>query len=308
LRDNGGGSLRTVVDIAGLFIDQGPVVQVKSAGKTKEVLSDTDSKIQWDGPLVIMINNFSASASEILAAAIQDYKRGIIIGSKQSYGKGTVQNVVDLNQFVRNSEVGDMGALKTTTQKFYRIDGGSTQLKGVASDVVMPDRYSYIPIGERDTDNAMPWDKIDAAQYNVLKPNNFEVAIANSKKRLAESAQFNLIDENAKWLSKRKDDNVYSLNINKFKKQQEVIELESKKFKAIADFKDNLVFNSLPYENSLMEKDTVFKEKRVRWHESLSKDAYVEEALNILGDLQPKSVVKSQMPIKTKKGKLVGSL
>ena len=308
LRDNGGGSLRTVVDIAGLFIDQGPVVQVKSAGKSKEVLSDTDSKIQWDGPLVIMINNFSASASEILAAAIQDYKRGIIIGSKQSYGKGTVQNVVDLNQFVRNSSIGDMGALKTTTQKFYRIDGGSTQLKGVASDVVIPDRYSYIPIGERDTDNAMPWDKIDAAQYNVLKPDNFEAAIANSKKRLTESAQFNLIDENAKWLSKRKDDNIYSLNISKFKKQQEVVELESKKFKAISQFKDNLVFNSLPYENTLIEKDSVLKEKRVRWHESLSKDAYVEEALNILGDLQPKSLVKSQMPVKGKKGKLVGSL
>ena len=308
LRDNGGGSLRTVVDIAGLFIDQGPVVQVKSTGKTKEVLSDTDSKIQWDGPLVIMINNFSASASEILAAAIQDYKRGIIIGSKQSYGKGTVQNIVDLNQFVRNSSIGDMGAIKTTTQKFYRIDGGSTQLKGVASDVVMPDRYSYIPIGERDTDNAMPWDKIDAAQYNVLKPNNFEAAIANSKKRLAESPQFNLIDENAKWLSKRKDDNIYCLNIDKFKKQQEVIELESKKFKAITEYKDNLVFNSLPYEISLMEKDTVLKEKRVRWHESLSKDAYVEEALNILGDLQSKSDIKSQMPVKTKKGKLVGSL
>ena len=308
LRDNGGGSLRTVVDIAGLFIDQGPVVQVKSAGKSKEVLSDTDSKIQWDGPLVIMINNFSASASEILAAAIQDYKRGIIIGSKQSYGKGTVQNVVDLNQFVRNSSIGDMGALKTTTQKFYRIDGGSTQLKGVASDVVIPDRYSYIPIGERDTDNAMPWDKIDAAQYNALKPDNFEAAIANSKKRLTESAQFNLIDENAKWLSKRKDDNIYSLNISKFKKQQEVVELESKKFKAISQFKDNLIFNSLPYENTLIEKDSVLKEKRVRWHESLSKDAYVEEALNILGDLQQKSLVKSQMPVKGKKGKLVGSL
>ncbi|MBC7438491.1 MAG: carboxy terminal-processing peptidase, partial [Flavobacterium sp.] len=123
-----------------------------------------------------------------------------------------------------------------------------------------------------------------------------------------ESAQFNLIDENAKWLSKRKDDNIYSLNISKFKKQQEGIELESKKFKAISQFKDNLVFNSLPYENTLIEKDSVLKEKRVRWHESLSKDAYVEEALNILGDLQPKSLVKSQMPVKGKKGKLVGSL
>ena len=168
LRDNGGGSLKTVIDIAGLFIEKGPVVQVKSAGKSKEVLSDTDSKIQWDGPLVIMINNFSASASEILAAAIQDYNRGIIIGSTQSYGKGTVQNVIDLNQFVRNNSMGDLGAFKMTTQKFYRINGGSTQLKGVSSDDVMPDKYSYIKIGERDADNAMPWDKIDPAPYNPL--------------------------------------------------------------------------------------------------------------------------------------------
>lgn len=308
LRDNGGGSLRTVVDIAGLFIDQGPVVQVKSAGKKKEVLSDNDSKIQWDGPLVIMINNFSASASEILAAAIQDYKRGIIIGSKQSYGKGTVQNVIDLNQFVRNPSVGDMGALKTTTQKFYRIDGGSTQLKGVSSDVVMPDRYSYIEIGERDNENAMPWDKIDPAQYNVWsKQGSFDQAIANSKKRLSENPQFKLIDENAKWLSKRKDDNTYSLNIDKFKKQQDALDAESKKYKAITDYKNQLVFNSLPYETALMEKDSIFKEKRVRWHESLSKDVYVEEALNVLGDLQPKNVVKTQLPIRTKKGKLVGA-
>jgi carboxyl-terminal processing protease len=112
-------------------------------------LYDRDKKIEWDGPLVIMVNSFSASASEILAAAIQDYKRGIIIGSKQTYGKGTVQNVIDLNQFVRSSDMGDLGALKTTTQKFYRINGGSTQLEGVSSDIIMPDRYAYLKWGKR---------------------------------------------------------------------------------------------------------------------------------------------------------------
>ncbi len=309
LRDNGGGSLRTVVDIAGLFIEEGPVVQIKSAGKKKEVLSDNDTRIQWDGPLVIMINNFSASASEILAAAIQDYKRGVIIGSKQSFGKGTVQNVIDLNQFIRNNGVGDLGALKTTTQKFYRIDGGSTQLKGVSSDVVMPDKYSFIEIGERDTENAMPWDKIDQAQYSIKnKQDNIDLVVANSRKRLLENAQFKLINENAQWLSKRKDENIYSLNLNKFKQEQETIETESKKYKAIADYSNNLIFNSLPYETVLMEKDSIFKEKRVRWHESLSKDAYINEALNVLNDLQPKTVVKSKLISKSKKPKLVGSL
>ncbi|MDI1257556.1 MAG: carboxy terminal-processing peptidase [Flavobacterium sp.] len=307
LRDNGGGSLRTVVDIAGLFMGEEPVVQVKSAGKTKEVLSDSDNRIQWDGPLVVMINNFSASASEILAAAIQDYKRGVIIGSKQSYGKGTVQNVIDLNQFVRNSAVGDLGSLKTTTQKFYRINGGSTQLKGVSSDVVMPDRYSYIEIGERDTDNAMAWDKIDPATYSIWdKQPNFDAAIANSKKRVAENPQFKMIDEDAKWLSKRKDENTYDLNIDKFKKQQEQLDFEAKKFKGISDYKNQLAFTSLPYEEELIAKDAVLKEKRDRWHESLSKDVYVEEALNILSDLQNKGNVKPTVNIK-KKDKLVKS-
>lgn len=288
LRDNGGGSLKTVVDIAGLFISQGPVVEVKSAGKEKEVLSDTDSKIQWDGPLVLMINNFSASASEILAAAIQDYKRGVIIGSKQSYGKGTVQNVFDLNNLVRNSSVGDLGALKTTTQKFYRINGGSTQLKGVASDVVLPDRYSYIEIGERDAENALPWDKIDPASYKIWdKQPNFDLAVANSKKRVEENPQFKLIDENAKWLSKRKDENDYSLNITKFKQEQNTLEAEAKKFKVLSDYKNQLVFTSLPFEEAMMAKDDVLKEKRKRWHENLAKDVYVEEAINVLADLQP---------------------
>ncbi|MDR6966390.1 carboxyl-terminal processing protease [Flavobacterium arsenatis] len=308
VRDNGGGSLRTVVDIAGLFIKEGPIVQVKTTGKNKEVLSDKDSRIQWDGPLVVMINNFSASASEILAAAIQDYKRGVIIGSKQSYGKGTVQNVYGLNDFIRNSSVGDLGALKTTTQKFYRINGGSTQLKGVSSDVNMPDRFSHIEIGERDMKNAMPWDKIDAAKFEPWKIENYDAVIANSKNRLAKNPQFQLIDENAKWISKRRDENVYSLQLDKFKKEQENLDAEAKKYKPISDYKNKLEFKSLPNEMAMMEKDSLFKEKRVRWHESLSKDVYVEEALNVLSDMQSKNVVKAKLPSKAKKGKLVGSL
>lgn len=307
VRDDGGGSLKTVVDIAGLFIEQGPIVQIKSAAGKKEVLYDKDKRVQWDGPLVIMVNNFSASASEILAAAIQDYKRGVIIGSKQTFGKGTVQNVIDLNQFIRNSKIGDLGAMKTTTQKFYRINGGSTQLEGVSSDVVMPDRYSYIKIGERDIDNAMAWDKIDAAEYTVWKQqNNFNAAIANSKKRLAQNKQFQLIDENAKWINDRSEDNSYSLQMKKFKLDQSTLEADSKKYKSISDYKNELKFTSLPYELAVMEKDTLLKEKRVRWHENLAKDIYVEEALNVLDDLQVKQVSKEILPVR-KKEKLVKS-
>jgi carboxyl-terminal processing protease len=305
VRDDGGGSLSTVVDIAGLFIEQGPIVQIKSAGKKKEVLYDRDKKIEWDGPLVIMVNSFSASASEILAAAIQDYKRGIIVGSKQTYGKGTVQNVIDLNQFVRSSDVGDLGAVKTTTQKFYRINGGSTQLEGVSSDIVMPDRYAYLKMGERDVENAMPWDKIDPAAYSVWDKNaNFNQAITNSKKRIAQSSQFQLIEENAKWIDSRSDDNTYSLNLEKFKIAQNAIEEKAKKYKPLSEYKNTLKFASLPYEVAEVNKDVVLKEKRARWHEALSKDIYVEEALNVLDDLQGKSIVKKVIPAKLKKSKL----
>jgi carboxyl-terminal processing protease len=308
VRDDGGGSLSTVVDIAGLFIEQGPIVQIKSAGRKKEVLYDRDKKIEYDGPLVIMVNSFSASASEILAAAIQDYKRGIIIGSKQTYGKGTVQNVIDLNQFVRNSEVGDLGALKTTTQKFYRINGGSTQLEGVSSDVVMPDRYAYLKMGERDVENAMPWDKIDAADYSVWdKTANFNKAIANSKNRIQNNAQFKLIEENAKWIDNRSKENNYSLNIDNFKIEQNAIEETAKKYKPIMQYKNALKFTSLPYEVEQMVKDNVLKEKRDRWHEGLAKDIYVEEALNVLDDLQSKAIVKKTMTTTIKKGKLAKS-
>ena len=308
VRDDGGGSLSTVVDIAGLFIEQGPIVQIKSAGRQKEVLFDRDKKIEWDGPLVIMVNSFSASASEILAAAIQDYKRGIIIGSKQTYGKGTVQNVIDLNQFVRSSDKGDLGALKTTTQKFYRINGGSTQLEGVASDVVMPDRYAYLKMGERDVDNAMPWDKIDPAQYNVWTNNSkFSKVIADSKNRIAQNPQFKLIEENAKWIDERSKENNYSLKLENFKKNQKLIEDTNKKFKSIADYNYNLKFTSLPKEAEAMKTDVSLKEKRERWHESLSKDIYVEEALNILDDLQSKPVVKKEISETAKNKKLVKS-
>ncbi len=160
LRNNGGGSLKTVVDMTGFFIEEGPVVQVKSTGGRKEVLKDTDSSIVWDGPLVVLVNEFSASASEIIAAALQDYNRAIVLGSKQTFGKGTVQNVVDLNRIITGNTYGDLGALKVTTDKFYRITGESTQLEGVKSDIVFPDRYQYVEMGEKDQENPLTWDKI----------------------------------------------------------------------------------------------------------------------------------------------------
>jgi len=286
LRDNGGGSLRTAVDIAGLFIKKGPVVQVASNGN-KEVLEDKDSEIVWDGPLVILVNELSASASEILAAAMQDYKRAIILGSKQTYGKGTVQNVIDLNQWLRKNDLGDLGALKITSQKFYRVNGGSTQLEGVKSDVVMPDRYSYIDVGERDYDNPLPYDKIDAAKYDVWDGYiDYDETIEKSKARMAQNEQLKLIDDNARWIKERRDEKVVNLNFDKYSAEIEQRKKETERFDAIDEYDNHLTFESLPYETALMKQDTTLSEKRKRWHKNLSKDMYVEEAVHVLEDLK----------------------
>jgi len=287
LRNNGGGSLKTVVDIAGLFIEKGPVVQVKKSNGDMEVLEDEDDKILWDKPLVILVNKLSASASEILAAAMQDYKRAIIIGSDQTYGKGTVQNIINLDRWMRNSSIGEMGALKITTQKFYRINGGSTQLKGVSSDVVLPNRYSYIEIGERDYKNPLPWDQINPADYNTWSGyEKIEKVIELSNKRMKNNKQISLIDEHAKWIKKQRDKDVYPLNFLEYRKMNESTEEQSEKFEAINDYTSSYDFKSLPYEVKMMKKDSALADKRKKWHEALKSDVYVEESIHVLNDLQ----------------------
>lgn len=294
LRNNGGGSLPAVVDMAGLFIKDGPIVQVRSTDQPKEVLRDRDKSISWDGPLVILVNEISASASEIMAAAMQDYKRAIIIGGKQTYGKGTVQNVIDLNNMLRNNTSGDLGALALTRQKYYRINGGSVQLEGVKSDVNVPGRFSFIDVGEKDKDNPLPYDEIDAADYTPWDHYfDYDATIANSKKRMSTNGQLKLIEENAKWVKSKIDETVFSLNYKTYKAQLEANEAESKKFDAMSDYDSNLTFQSHGFEKALIAQDTTdLKEKRDRWHASLKKDVYVEEALNVLEDL------KSAYPMK----------
>lgn len=284
LRNNGGGSLQTVVDMVGLFIPQGPVVQVKSKSGESNVLYDRDNKTQWDGPLVVLINNYSASASEIFAAAIQDYNRGLVLGSKHSYGKGTVQNLLDLNRF-GNKKIGDLGAMKFTSQKFYRVNGGSTQLKGVESDLVLPDRFLYVDTGERDNDNAMEWDKIAKAKYNVFDY-NFAPVKDKSKNRVAANAQFKLIDESAKWVKSQQDDNTFPLEYNEYLAKSKQLEEQSKRFNVLKDYKNSLSFKSLPHEEALIKNDTVLQNKRKRWFKSLNNDVYVEEAVNVLKDIK----------------------
>ena len=286
LRDNGGGSLKTAIEIGGLFIEKGPIVQVKYKDENPLVKKDTDPKTQWDGPLVVMVNEFSASASEIFAAAMQDYKRGVIIGGKQTYGKGTVQNVLPINRFYEKYP-SDLGALKMTIQKFYRINGGSTQIEGVYSDISLPSRYSYMKFGERDLNGALPWDKVQQANYQPTNSyNNFNDVVYNSKQRILNNENFKQINEYAKWLKDNQEENLYSLNYKTFKKESELKAKEGEKFKDIFKFNSNLTFNSPKYELSLFTKDTILKEKRNFWHKNLKKDIYLNEALNVLSELK----------------------
>jgi len=286
LRNNGGGSLKTVVDITGLFIEKGPVVQVKSIGGRKEILSDNDSSILWDGPIVILVNEFSASASEILAAALQDYNRAIILGSKQTYGKGTVQNVVDLNNVISGNTYGDLGSIKITTDKFYRINGGSTQLEGVKSDLIFPNRYSYVDIGEKDLDNPLSWDKIDPARYNnSYKVYNYSKAISKSIERINQNKFFNIIDEHAKWIKEQQDDKVISLNYESYKNDLKISKSQNDKLKEIENFISPYYFE---FNLNTLNEDAYeidIKEQRDRWIDLLRKDIYVNEAINLLKDL-----------------------
>ena len=286
LRNNGGGSLQTVVDMAGYFIENGPIVQVKSTGGKKQILFDTDSHIEWNGALVLIVNEFSASASEILAAAFQDYRRGIVLGSKQTYGKGTVQNMIDLNKIISGNTYGDLGAVKLTTDKFYRINGGSTQLEGVKSDVIFPNRYSYIEVGEKDQVNPLKWDKITPAFYETfINEEKFLSIIEKSNKRLESNPYVKLIDEQAKIIKQRQDNSEFTLNYKDLIKQKEMEALESEKFKKLNEFNNSLSFYPTRIDLEKISNDSILIKKRERWEETLSKDIYLEEAINILKDL-----------------------
>ena len=289
LRDNGGGSLQTVVDITGYFIKTGPVVQVKSTGGKKQVLRDRDPSVIWNGPLVVLVNELSASASEILAAALQDYNRAIVIGSKQTFGKGTVQNVVDLNKIIAGNSYGNLGALKLTTDKFYRINGGSTQLEGVKSDIIFPNRYSFIEIGEKDQENPLPWDFIGSAQFSPSDTkNNFEYVQNESNKRIVSNTYLNLLKEEAKWVKEQQDQYKYSLNYSEFVRNRDSIVKISKKFDKIGNYRSDLTIDWIEEDRLEIYANNSFKEKRARWKETLIKDIQLNEAINILSDIVQK--------------------
>ncbi len=292
LRNNGGGSLKTAIEIAGLFISEGPVVQTKYRNEKPRVHSDTDSKIQWNGPLVVLVNEFSASASEIFAAAMQDYNRAVIIGGNQTYGKGTVQNILPINKFYPKYKK-DLGFLKMTIQKFYRVNGGSTQKEGVYSDIAMPSRLSYMKVGERDLDGAMDWDKVDKASYTQVNSyQNFSEVVNNSKDRIMSDSKFSLINDYAKWLKESQDDTSYSLNFKQFTKEAKKHKKSGEKFKSVFKFKSELTFESPKSELPLIKSAVINGDKRTAWHQNLAKDIYINEALNVLSQLRMSNINK----------------
>jgi len=288
LRNNGGGSLPSVIKMGGLFVKKGPIVQVKARNAPSQVQHDFDPAVEFSGPLVIMVNTGSASASEILAAAMQDFHRAVIVGST-TYGKGTVQQFMDIDEMLPSSfnDVKPLGSFKVTTQKFYRINGGTTQLKGVVPDIILPDYYSYLDVGEKDLDFALPFDTIPRATYDFwsLSQEKLEKIKQKANERINENKNFKLIDEYAQLSKKRSDSTVYTLNLTKYRSRVAWEKELNKKYDVqksktglefIPDKADKLVFDS----------DTIKNAKFKNWSESLSKDIYIEECTNILKDIR----------------------
>ncbi|MDR0941676.1 MAG: carboxy terminal-processing peptidase [Bacteroidales bacterium] len=289
LRDNGGGSLQDVVDIGGFFIEKGPIVQVSAAGGNRRALYDRDPSILYDGPLLIIVNTFSASASEILAAAMQDYKRAVIVGTHSTYGKGTVQRVLDIDQVIDNSHRSYMpfGAVKITIQKFYRINGSSTQLKGVIPDIVLPDLYQKIKIGERELDNAMPWTVIQAEKYTEWKPQYDVKKLAKqSAKRVQNDSVFTVINQASEWLADRRNTTTVNLNINDFRARQAQDAELSEKFKNAGKHETPLqvtLIDNIVSETA--EEDSVKQKRRDDWYTDIKKDVELYETYRIMLDM-----------------------
>lgn len=285
LRNNGGGSLGDAVKMAGLFIEQGPIVQVKTSGGRAIVLDDRDPQVQYAGPLVILVNANSASASEILAAAMQDYKRAVIVGSP-TYGKGTVQQFFELDEALpaQFDAYKPFGALKLTTQKFYRVNGGTTQLRGVTPDVVLPDAYAYLEFGEKEQDFPLPFDEIKPAKYTPWTNSKINISQikSNSQARVEANKSFNLIEESAERLKKQSDNTVRSLALQKYLAEEKKAEAEAKRYEEAQKEVPVLTVKRLPEDLKALGTDTAKVARNKEFLKSLTQDIYLEEAVDII--------------------------
>lgn len=285
LRDDGGGALVDAVDITGLFIESGPVVQVKNSFGDSRVLSDSNTNVEFDGPLVVLVNQFSASASEIVAAALQDYQRAVIVGSKHTHGKGTVQTIVDLNDnipLLQLKKYDDLGALKVMIQKFYRVTGGSTQYKGVEPDIVLPNLSEHIKSGERYLDYSLPWDSIEPIEYTPAKGHIRDLSLIKERslKRAAADEGLQVIKEEAAKALARSLDTILTIQFDDMlQKRLEVEQVREKVGVHYQRFQDN------EEENEFENGDDGEKDVKKKWLEEVNNDPYIREAVNIIADI-----------------------
>ncbi|MBM3158909.1 MAG: carboxy terminal-processing peptidase [Bacteroidetes bacterium] len=286
LRNNGGGSLYDVVQMAGLFIAEGPIVQVKDRDRPATILRDKDRAIQYEGPLVVLVNEFSASASEIFAAAIQDYGRGIVMGSSSTYGKGTVQRNIGLDpQYGFSSTNAELGTVKLTLQKFYRVNGGSTQLKGVTPDVIIPDNMEYLKFREKDTKESLPWDQIAKTPYITWTPSYLkDTVVSLASQRISHDTLFQLINSTASLLSKQ-NESIVNLQLDTYKKAQEQVRAAVKRLDLLQQGRTSLQVNALQGEENRWSNDKPKQERFERWLKSLGKDIYVEQGIKTMKDM-----------------------
>jgi carboxyl-terminal processing protease len=286
LRNNGGGSLYDVVQMVGLFIDQGPVVQVRDRDGKPHVYNDQDKGILYEGPLAVMVNEYSASASEIFAAAIQDYKRGVIIGSTSTYGKGTVQRNIELDKSLGFSDANnDLGTIKLTLQKFYRINGGSTQLRGVASDIVLPDLLEYSKVREKDNPDALPWDEIQKANYSTWRyAYDLTPIVKASEQRLKNDSVFSTINKDAAWINAQNDKS-HSLNIEKYRDEQKKWKTTVKQIETLSKLPTDLKIETLPQDAGKYDNDKDKADRYAKWVKNLQKDIWLNEAVKVVDDM-----------------------
>ncbi|MDB5211542.1 MAG: tail-specific protease [Sediminibacterium sp.] len=290
IRNNGGGSLYEVVKMVGLFIKSGPVVQVKERGGKidQSTWRDDDNSVLYDGPLAVMVNEFSASASEIFAGAIQDYKRGIIIGSTSTYGKGTVQRQIPFgNRNDLSSSRTDMGAMTLTFQKFYRVNGGSTQLKGIVPDVVLPDQYEYYKAREKDNPDALPYDEVPKVPYQPWQSSySFETLVQKENAKIKNNPALTTLNSNLQWLSKNAELPI-NLNITAFRERQKRIISTVNQNNTLLKSKEEMDVAALAadkdkfYNNPDQQKG----ERYQAWLKSLKSDMHIDETVHMVSDM-----------------------
>jgi carboxyl-terminal processing protease len=288
LRYNSGGSLNDVVKMSGLFIEDGPIVQVKGRKGEPYVFKDKDEQVRYSGPLIVMVNSYSASASEILAAALQDYGRAVIVGGGSTFGKGTVQRFYNLDGAIRgNDEAKPLGQLKLTVQKFYRVNGGSTQLNGVVPDVILPDNFTHINIGERELDYPMEWTEIEDLDFEqrVIDLSNLGEIKIRSDQRISSNSVFQKIQENAKRVKLIREQSAYPLHLEKYQSLIAKRESEAEQYKDLFPELENLLVNNLAVDIDYIQSDSSRIGRNEAWIETIKKDIYIDETLSIMRDL-----------------------